>query len=929
MLRFTLATFLALGVLLPGQVVSQDLPPNLITANAAVSPGDQPDRRTLLGLADQALAAGLSSTASSFYAQLLADPKLSDKDREQAGLGLSAAYIERTRTAEAKATVKFLPKSPRKSLREGLIALLENDTDGARAFSAELNIATLPPFEIAWGHALRWMVAGAESDNLNINLAQEAIARTAVSEEQRQRIEVLGYRAMIVAGKVEPRTVSALRELAADAKGTPLAFDYARNLALALAHLKDTKGAAQALANAGSLPPARQAEADLLAGLILGTDNAEGRGRLKDAARNPANIAIRLTALRALVAAADPRSEIDPAKPIDTKAIANEVNDFLLRRNPGQLSYYCPRDLKVLDSIHLARAQLMLFAGSREKARQAAEDLLKDVPASPLVREATRTLAIAAWGDGSYRLAATHLTTLGESSIEPERAQLRIAAADCLFLAKDFVLAEKAYAALQKDAADTKISEDAFHQRILSLLETSDEISDWNRTTEVIEDAARSNRTRTKEPIWSAIWSLVEDMRKAQRPTDAERLLARLDPLTRGARVDYDLRFTWQRALLAIANNNPTEASRLAAEIDRKLSNLPAGATPDELSKAVPELRGHAALLKARTSLNAGAAKGLDELVGLRRQFGKVPAAAASYLVEGRHLASVGRNAEAQARFESLAEEFKGEANLTEFAALGLYEAAEQSALQAPTGGEDKLTHAVLLLERFTATYPQNALIFRVSLRRAEILRTLGQFDKSLSVLEGLIRDKLTDPSRPQAEMARADSLFGLAQLRRDRNGQLDRQLVSRAAAAYERIAEAWAKDSDDVKIEAWYKWALSLIERSRTETGLEAAATRGEARKILLRALGTLRDATARAAADTAGKLSSEGRLWLSRSVLLMAETCELDGDRAEAIAAYSIIVNVNQGQPAAQSRLPGQSTAESKLATLRNSSSNSSKPQ
>jgi hypothetical protein len=929
MLRFTLATFLALGALLPGQVVSQDLPPNLITSNASVSPGNLPDRRALLGLADQALAAGLSSTASGFYAQLLADPKLGDKERELAGLGLSAAYIERTRTAEAKATVKFLPKSARKSLREGLIALLENDTDGARAFSAELNIASLPAHEIAWGHALRWMVAGAENDNLNINLAQEAIARTAVSEEQRQRIEVLGYRAMIVAGKVEQRTVSALRDLAADAKGTPLAFDYARNLALALAHLKDAKGAAQALAAAGTLPAARQAEADLLAGLILGAETTEGRERLKEAARNPANVAIRLTALRALVAAADPRAEMDPAKPIDTKAIANEVNDFLLRRNPGQLSYFCPRDLKVLDSIHLARAQLMLFAGSREKARQAAEDLLKDVPASPLVREATRTLAIAAWGDGSYRLAATHLTTLAESSVDPERAQLRIAAADCLFLAKDFVLAEKAYAGLQKDAADTKISEDAFHQRILSLLETSDEISAWNRTTEVIEEAARSNRTRTKEPIWSAIWSLVEDMRKAHRPADAERLLARLAPLTQGARADYDLRFTWQRALLAIANNRPAEASQLAAEIDRKLSSLPSGATPDDLSKAVPELRGHAALLKARTSLNAGAAKGLDELVALRRQFGKVPAAAASYLVEGRHLASVGRNAEAQVRFESLAEEFKGEANLAEFAALGLYEAAEQSALQAPTGGEDKLTQAVLLLERFTATYPQNALIFRVSLRRAEILRTLGQFDKSLLVLEGLIRDKPTDPSRPQAEMARADSLFGMAQQWRDRSGQLDRQRVSRAAAAYERIAEAWAKDSDDMKIEAWYKWALTLIERSRTETGLDAATTRGEARKILLRALGALRDATARAAADTTGKLSSEGRLWLSRSVLLMAETCELDGDRTEAVAAYKIIVNVNQGQPSAQSRLPGQSTAESKLATLRNSSSNPPKSQ
>ena len=935
MLRFILATLLALGALLPGQAVSQELPPNLITSNAPVSPGRQPDRRTLMELADQALAAGLSSTAAGFYAQLLADPKLGDGDREQAGLGLSAAYLERTRTAEAKATVKFLPKSARKSLREGLIALLENDTDGARALSAELNLADLPPQEIAWGHALRWMVAGAASDNLNINLAQEAIARTAVSEEQRQRIEVLGYRAMIVAGKVEQRTVSALRDLASDAKGTPLAFDYARNLALAYAHLNQPQDAAKALANAGRLPPSRQAEADLLAGLILGADTPEGRERLKDAARNPASVPIRLTALRALVAAADPddvrpaNPDGAPAKPVDKKAIANEVNDFLLRRNPGQLSYYCPRDLKVLDSIHLARAQLMLFAGSREKARQAAEDLLKDVPASPLGHEATRTLAIAAWGDGSYRLAATHLAALAESSVEPERAQLRIAAADCLFLAKDFVLAEKAYASLQKDAADTTISEDAFHQRVLCLLETSDEISAWNRTTEVIEEAARSNRTRTKEPIWSAAWSLIEDMRKAQRPADAERLLARLAPLLQGARFDFELRFAWQRALLAIATDKPAEASRLADEIARKLAALPADEPLAELRKTAPELRGHAALLKARTSLNAGGAKGLDELVELRRQYGKVPAAAASYLVEGRHLASVGRNAEAQARFESLAKEFQDEPGLTEFAALGLYEAAEQAALQAPAEGESKLKDAVELLERFTERYPQNTLLFRVSLRRAEILRSLGQFDKALLVLEGLIREKPTDPARPQAEMARADSLFGLAQLRRDRNGQLDRQRVSRAAAAYERVSEAWAKDSDDIKIEAWYKWALTLVERSKAEAGLEATATRGEARKVLLRPLGTLREASARPAVETTGKLSSEGRLWLSRSILLMGEICEQDGDRAEAAAAYKIIVTVNQGQPSESSRLPGQSAAESKLATLRDSSSNPAKPQ
>ncbi len=929
MSRFTLVALLALASFWPAVGSSQDLPPNLITANAPLRSGDLPDRRTLMGLADQALAAGLSSTASTFYGQLLADPKLSDTDKEKAGLGLSAAYIERTRTAEAKATLKFLPKSARKNLREAMVALLENDTDIAKTLSNELDPAALPPAEIAWGHALRWMLAAAAGDNLNANLSLEAVSRTAISEEQRQRIEILGYRASIVAGKVDQRSLTALRELASAAQGTPLAFAYARNLALALAHLKDTKGAAQALASAGQLAPARQAEADLLAGLILGAESSPGRERLRDAARNEANTSVRLTALRALVSAADPRDDADNPKTRieDPKSIANEVNDFLVRRNVGQLSYYCPRDLKVLDSIHLARAQLMLFAGNREKARQAAEDLLKDVPASPLVREAVRTLAIAAWGDGSFRLAATHLTTLAESSVEPERAQLRIAAADCLYLAKDFALAEKSYASLQKDAADIKIAEAAFHQRILCLLETNEDITAWTKTTIVIEETARSNRTQTRRPIWTAIWNLAEDARKANHAREAGQLLSRLAPLTLNAEIDFSLRFDWQKALIAIAEGNYAEAARLADVIATKLENLPTDATQD-LRNAAPELRGHVALLKARTSLDTGSAKGLEALVALRKKFGKVPASAASYLVEGRHLAANGRYAEAQACFEGLAKDFQNESGLAEFAALGLYEAAEQAALQAPHDGESKLKDAVELLEKFTDTFPRSPLLFRVSLRRAEILRSLGQFDKALLVLDGLIRDKPTDAGRPQAEMARADSIFGLAELRRDRNGQLDRQKAARAAAAYERVAEAWAKDTDDIRIEAWYKWSLALIERAKAEAAFDAKATRLEARKVLLRPLAALRT-TSPSPADTAEKLSSEGRLWLTRSILLMGEICEQDGDREEAMAAYKILVTVNQGLSGNQLRLPGQATAESKLATLRNSSSNPPKPQ
>ncbi len=929
MLRFTLAILLPLAGFLPSLGVGQDLPPNIISTNAAVSAGQTPERRTELNLAEQALAAGLSSTATDLYTLVLADPKLNETDREKAGLGLTAALIERARTAEAGTALKTLPKSARKTLREGLIALLENNTTAAKAFASSLDLAGLPPHEIAWGHALRWTVAAAENDNLTVNQSIEAITRTAVSEEQRQRIEVLGYRASIVAGQVEDRTLNALRELAAAAQGTPLAFAYARNLALAEAHKGNLKNAAEALAKAGQLSPARQAESDLLAGLILGSNTSEGRQKLKDAAKNPANTAVRLTALRALVAAASPPAKTNSLNdPSDYKAIANEVNDFLLRRNPGQLSYFCPRDIKVLDAIHLARAQLMLFAGNREKARQAAEDLLKDVPASPLAREATRTLAIATWGDGSYRLATTHLTTLAESSVNPERAQLRIAAADCLFLAKDFVLAEKAYATLQKDAADTKIAEDAFHQRILCLLETNDDFTTWSRTCDVIEEMSRSNRTSTHKPIWSAIWNLVEDARKANRPADADKLLTRLAPLTVGTDLEFSLRFDWQRALIAIANNKSTQAAQFADQIIDRLKNLPAN---EPMLKSAPELSGYAALLKARTALDAGSpAKGLAELIALRKKFGKVPAAAASYLIEGRHHASKQDHAEAQACFESLAKEFQDEPALAEFAALGLYEAAEEAAAQATHDGEAKLKDAIELLERFTDKYPLNPLIFRVALRRAEILRSLGQFDKALLVLENLIREKPADPSRPQAEMAKADALFGLAELRRDLNGQLSRQRVGRAADAYERIAEAsWAKDSPEISTEAWYKWAVALIERAKTEAVIEAKVTRLEARKVLIRTFGILRGPAAASPTEGAQKLSSEGRLWLARSILLMGEICEQDGDREEAIAAYKTITEANRGLPADQPCLTGQATAESKLASLRNSSSNPAKPQ
>jgi len=913
MLRLFWVTSFCLAVCAASTSLAQDLPPTVLNRSPELPAGEVPSKRTTLELGDEALAAGLCSTAAQLYSEILADPKLGAKDREHAALGLTAAYIERTRSAEAATALKFIPDSPRKALREGMVALLENNITAATEATARFEPEQLPAQEVAWGHALKWMIATAKGDNLAINLSLEAATKTAVSEEQRQRIEILGYRASIIAGRVEDRTLNALTDLAQQYKNSPLAFAYARNLALAYAQLKKPDEAARVLAECTPLSPNHQAEADLLTGLILGQNSPNGIRALKKAAQNPANAAIRLTALRALVATAAAPLEAKLPDPAQAKALANDFYDFLMRQNEGQLSYVCPRDPNVLDAIHLARAQLMLIAGSREKARKAAEDLLHDVPASPLAREATRTLALAAWGDGAYRLAATYLTTLAEGTTDGRRDVLRTVAADCLFLAKDYVLAEKAYATIQNETSAPDIAATAFHQRIHCLLEQGDQVAIWTRTAQTIEAAAHQAKPIPRERLWEATWNLIEAARKANQAPEAELLYVRLISITADAKFDYALRFDWQHALIELANHRPIQAAKLADSIANRLEK-PSSEASAELQASIPELRGHVALLKARTALGVGSPQGIEELANIRKKYGKTPATAASYLVEGRYLASMGKHAEAQARFQALAKEFQDDPKLADFAQLGLYEAAEEAALQAATDGESKLKDAVELLENFTEAYPQSPLLFRVAMKRAEILQQLGDFDKALLVLEGLIRDKPSDPSRPQAEIARAGALLGLAELRRDRNGQLDRQRVARAAAAYERVSEAWSKDSEDLHLEAQYGWASALLERAKTESNSEMLATRKEARLVLVRSLGFIRQQT-----NKLSHLGSDGRIWLARTILLLGQTCEQDGDREEAIAAYKLIPELNRNLPSGEARLPGQTTAESKLASLR----------
>ena len=69
--RFLLVALLALGGLSPGSSRGQDLPAPPLARNAELPAGERPLGRATLELADEALAAGLSSTATQLYSQFL------------------------------------------------------------------------------------------------------------------------------------------------------------------------------------------------------------------------------------------------------------------------------------------------------------------------------------------------------------------------------------------------------------------------------------------------------------------------------------------------------------------------------------------------------------------------------------------------------------------------------------------------------------------------------------------------------------------------------------------------------------------------------------------------------------------------------------------------------------------------------------------
>lgn len=894
---------LALLVLLAAFAGGQELRVPVIGEITPASAADNPAARTVIELGEEMLSAGLAGTAADLHRRALTLPNLTYSERERASLGLALALLERNRYEEAVAALATTPESPRKALRIALAALLRNDLPAANLAASDIKVDAVTPEERPWALATLGMLGTARGNADAPEILRQA-SDAAVSESQRRRIELLTFRTSIQAGHVDEASVAMLERRARETQGTELGFAFARSWASALAQQGQTAAALAALQSARGQVPANQAEADLASGILLGPKSEDAANFLRAAAGNagaPATLRTKAILALARLVAESPADRVVQQ--------ANAAYAFLSDSRGG-----CPRNPDITDAIHLARAQIMLTAGNRELSRAAAEDLLRETPGSPLTTESIRMLALIAWGENAYRLAASQLDRLAPLVPTDRRDAIRTSAADCLLLARDFAVAERAYTALQTESSDTLTRDRAFHQAVLCALEDE---AGLDRAARHIEEAAAAGKV-TRSRLLMAAWNTADHARRNTKPEDFARVLGRFSGLTQSAPVDFALRFEWLRALSALANGDRTSAIRSAESISQTLDKLPKDASP-ELVAAAPELRAHAALLRARASASARPGAEIRELVELRVRYGKVSAAAASFLAEGRLLAAEGRHNEAQRRFEQLANDYATEPALAEFAALGLLEAAEQAAALAPTEGDSKLVEAARLLANFASRYPGHPLVFRATLRQAEIFRNLGDFDSALRLIEDLTRNQPQHPLRGQAELARGDCLMGLAALRRAPNGGPDRGRISRAVAAYERVVES-SKGDPDTLAEARHKLAQALVDRARGEPAADASATRREARLVLAREATDL-------LSGSRESLGLSGRSWVARSLLLLGERCEADGDRAEAAAAYRLLRDLNAGLPEGEARLPGKAIAESKLAELERASSNPTK--
>jgi len=269
----------------------------------------------------------------------------------------------------------------------------------------------------------------------------------------------------------------------------------------------------------------------------------------------------------------------------------------------------------------------------------------------------------------------------------------------------------------------------------------------------------------------------------------------------------------------------------------------------------------------------------------LRTDYPQTPAAVYSYIIEAKAAEKRGQLDEAQALLDKLATDYKDNKTHAPYA---LYQIALYAGRREQGQRQDYLDAYNRLEELVTnPDYKDSPYIFYARLEQANLARLLGNFGTALNLCNDLV-NKYKFPQFPdalRADLALADTNSALI--------PTDASRAENAAAIYQRLLDQQSAPVD-LRVEAGYKFGLSLIKRDDTTRLITIWGQM--IRHFLL-------DDASRAA-----KLreSAQGSYWMARILLDLGTALEKQDKITEARNLYELLLRHN---------LPGAAIAQARL--------------
>ncbi len=540
----------------------------------------------------------------------------------------------------------------------------------------------------------------------------------------------------------------------------------------------------------------------------------------------------------------------------DTSAqdMENFLNDVLKNGSP-----------KIRDRILLEMSKLAVKKRDVKKAASFSDRLIREFPASKYRGDALRILAWSAFADDKdktpeYRLAATYLMELAELEEDSSRAeQMKLLAADCYYLNKDYATAAKNYDELFSSIESKR---GILLNRAIDSYLAQDDISSALSMT----DKAYSLGGVADDDMWNAEWKIISKYRQSGDIRKALERINRAIASTGKASELLRLRMLWLRAKMTEESGDYLKTTELA---DNILAEIDESKLKDK--KALDLIGSNTMLMKARSlerlSKFGGADGAFECYEKLRLKYPESEAAMLSYINQARDEAALGRFSKAQQLCLELAKLRPG----SDYA----YSALFDSALYArQIGLESNYKAALSSLDKLCQDFPDDSRNFYARLAQAEILRMLNAFADARKLYNEIINKYSAHPEINLAWLGLADST--LAQGNR----------AADAAAIYERLYSLPEMPAA-AKAEAAFKWAFALERAGRTR----------EANEVWwITSSHLLSDPN----------IGVSGKYWIGRSLYSLAKSLEASGMLRDARAAYELI---------SKHKLPAASIAEKKL--------------